>query len=70
MKLDEVRRLLRHLSENQLDDVHIVIPVPEGRKIGELIPGIKAEGFAALVRSTPFSDREIVVTDLVGNGNS
>lgn len=68
MKLDEAWKLLRYLDERGLNDVHIVVPVPEGRKIGELMPGIKEEGFAAMVQSSARSEREIVVVG--SNGNS
>jgi hypothetical protein len=61
MKLNEAWKLLRYLDEHDLNEVHVVVPIPEGRKIGELMPGIKEEGFAAMVQSSARSDREIVV---------
>ena len=68
MKLDQASKLLRYLNEHDLNDVHVIVPVPEGRKIGELMPGIKEEGFTAMVQSSARSDREIVVVD--GNENA
>lgn len=63
MKLDEAMKLLRCLSKNQLGDVHVVVPLPEGRKIGDVMPYIKECGFTAMVQSSARCDREIVVVE-------
>ena len=63
MKLDQAEKLLRYLDEQDLNDVCVVVSVPDGRKIGELMPGIKKEGYVAMVQSSARYDREIVVTE-------
>jgi hypothetical protein len=66
MKISDAIEFLNWLQTNQIaDQVRVVVPLIDGMKIGDTLPLVKKQGYAAAIQTSAFCDREISVVDKV-----
>lgn len=63
MNIKEAQHLLECLEESEVEEVRVVVQLPNHVKIGDFIPAVKAKGYAAMVQSSALADVEILVTN-------
>lgn len=63
MNIMEAQRLLGCLEESEVEEVRVVIQLPNHVKIGDFIPAVKDKGYAAMVQISSLANVEILVTD-------
>ena len=70
MNIEEAKNLLEFLENSEIEDVRVVVQLPSEVKIGDFIPSVKSQGYAAMVQKSALANAEVVITNKVSDGNS